>query len=228
MAPVESPGLARRHPGRSRTRILTQDTRHSRTVGRRRCRTSGSTAAPRRDPKGTADPPAAGTAHQQQRAAGPHLAGGVARDLEARHQAFADRLTHLICSYLEQRSVMRDAGRSIGAANPSKNRFSAAASLASKAAVLRARTSSAARLSRSGSRPVSITSAPPRGRAGRFPARCPRLPPMTTTVWPSSSGSRWIEPSVAAVVMTHRMGYRGRGALTRRAAARRRCRRSRP
>ena len=67
--------------------------------------------------------------------------------------------------HLEQRHVA--AGRrpvtstwSIGSGRSSKNRFSAAASVASKAAVLRAPTSRAACSSRSGLRPVRTTSAP--------------------------------------------------------------------
>jgi hypothetical protein len=91
---------------------------------------------------------------------------------------------------------------SIRSGSPSKNCFSAAASLASKAAVLRASTSSAARLSRSGFRPVRITSAPSARARRVVSSPMPALPPITTTVCPRSSGSGWVGREVASVVMT--------------------------
>ncbi len=57
------------------------------------------------------DPPAAGAAHEQQRAAGPHLGRGVARDLEREHDVVAERLAHLIGVDLEQGHVARAGGR---------------------------------------------------------------------------------------------------------------------
>ena len=63
------------------------------------------------DPELATDPPAAGAAHEQQRAAGPHLGGGVARDLEPQHHVVAERVAHLICVHLEQGPVARAAGR---------------------------------------------------------------------------------------------------------------------
>src|SRR5258706_452594 len=60
---------------------------------------------------GGSEAPAAGAAHEQQRAPRPHLADGVARDLERQHHVLADRLAHLGCLHLEQRSVARAAGR---------------------------------------------------------------------------------------------------------------------
>ena len=53
------------------------------------------------EPELATDPPAAGAAHEDQRAAGPHLAGGVARDLEPEHHVVAERLAHLLCVHLE-------------------------------------------------------------------------------------------------------------------------------
>ena len=47
------------------------------------------------DPEPVADAPAAGAAHEQQRAAGPHLADRVARDLERLHDVLAERLRAL-------------------------------------------------------------------------------------------------------------------------------------
>src|SRR5262245_7025996 len=42
----------------------------------------------------------------------------------------------------------------------------------------------------------------PLARARRAVSRpMPPLPPITTTIWPSSSGSRWVDIAVAAVVM---------------------------
>src|SRR5258708_3649144 len=63
------------------------------------------------DPEAVPDAPAAGAAHEQQRAPRPHLADGVARDLERQHHVLAERLAHLGCLHLEQRPVARAAGR---------------------------------------------------------------------------------------------------------------------
>src|SRR5262249_62011153 len=43
----------------------------------------------------------------------------------------------------------------------------------------------------------------------------PELPPMTTTVWPSNSGSRWVTAVVAVVMISP---VRGAGARSRNAA----------
>jgi hypothetical protein len=87
------------------------------------------------------------------------------------------------------------------AATPLKNCSTEAGSVASKAAVLPPSTSSAARLSRSGSRPVMMTSAPS-ARARRALSRpIPALPPITTTVCPRSSGSRATDVVPVAVVL---------------------------
>jgi hypothetical protein len=78
--------------------------------------------------------------HEHQRPAWPHLAGGVARDLERQHHMLAEPPARLICVHLEERPVMRAASVtitwSIGSGIPSKKRFSDAGSFASKAAVL--------------------------------------------------------------------------------------------
>src|ERR1700689_485917 len=76
----------------------------------------------------------------------------------------------------------------MGAGRSWKNLARALPSLASKAAVRSAPTSSAACLSRSGLRPVRTTSAPS-ARARRAVSNpMPALPPITTTVCPASSG----------------------------------------
>ena len=73
---------------------------------------AGSTAvAAEHEPEVAPDPPAAGAAHEQQRAAGPHLAGGVARDLERQHRMVGERRAHLVGVHLEQRPVVGAAGR---------------------------------------------------------------------------------------------------------------------
>jgi len=46
----------------------------------------GSAAVGGGDPEAVTDAPAAGAAHEQQRALRPHLAGGVARDIEHQHR----------------------------------------------------------------------------------------------------------------------------------------------
>ena len=61
--------------------------------GRRERRQRG--GGGRGDPEAVTDAPAAGAAHEQQRAPRPHLAGGVARDLERQHHVLAERLAHL-------------------------------------------------------------------------------------------------------------------------------------
>jgi hypothetical protein len=60
-------------------------------------------------PEARADTTAAGAAHEQQRAAGPHLAAGVARDLELQHQVLGDCVAQLIGVHLEQGPVVRAA-----------------------------------------------------------------------------------------------------------------------
>ena len=47
------------------------------------------------DPVAGTDPSATGAAHEQQCPSGPHLAHGVAGDLEAQHQVTAQPLAHL-------------------------------------------------------------------------------------------------------------------------------------
>src|SRR5262249_40928950 len=50
-------------------------------------------------------------------------------------------------------------------------------------------------------RPVRMTLAPSARARRAVSSPMPALPPMTTTVWPSSSGSRWVDTAVIAVVM---------------------------
>ena len=59
------------------------------------------------DPDAASHPPAAGAAHEQQRAPWSHLASGVARDLEPQHDVTAEHLAHLVRVHLEQGSVGR-------------------------------------------------------------------------------------------------------------------------
>jgi hypothetical protein len=54
---------------------------------------------------------------------------------------------------------------------------------------------------RSGLRPVRMTSAPSARARRAVSSPIPALPPITTTVWPSSSGWRWMGPTAGAVVM---------------------------
>jgi hypothetical protein len=55
----------------------------------------------RSDPKTLRAAPPGRTAHEQQRAPGPHRAGGVAGDVERQHDMAADRVTYLVCGHLE-------------------------------------------------------------------------------------------------------------------------------
>src|SRR5215208_6995615 len=90
---------------------------------------------------------------------------------------------------------------SIGVGRSLKNRARRSGLAASKEALLRAPSSRAACSRRSGLRPARMTSAPS-ARARRAVSRpIPALPPMTTTICPSSSGSRWIEVTVGAVLI---------------------------
>ena len=73
--------------------------------------------------------------------------------------------------------------------------------MTSKAAVLRAPTSAAARSRRSAFRPVKMTSAPSLRARRAVSSPMPALPPMATTIWPNSSGSRGVTATVVSVVM---------------------------
>src|SRR5215217_3034222 len=90
---------------------------------------------------------------------------------------------------------------SIGVGRSAKNRARRSGSAASKAALLRAPSSRAARSRRPAPRAVMMTSAPSARarRAVSYPI--PALPPMTTTVCPSSSASRWLGVTVGAEVI---------------------------
>ena len=90
---------------------------------------------------------------------------------------------------------------SIGVERSWKNDCREAGSLASKATVRCASSSSAASFRRSGLRPVRMTLAPSARARRAVSSPMPALPPMTTTVWPSSSGSRCVDTAVVAVVM---------------------------
>ena len=79
---------------------------------------------------------------------------------------------------------------SIGVERSWKNDCREAGSLASKVAVRCASSSTAARLRRSGLRPVRMTLAPSARARRAVSSPMPELPPMTTTVWPTSSGTR--------------------------------------
>ena len=74
-------------------------------------------------------------------------------------------------------------------------------SVASKAAVLSAPSSLAARCRRSGFRPVRITLAPSARARRAVSSPMPALPPITTTVCPSSSGSRRMGEGLVTVLM---------------------------
>ena len=143
---------------------------------------------------------------------GAHPRGGVARDLQHLHHALADRSAHVFRGVLEHRSVeparrRRRPGR--GRSAPADRRRTASPRprrWRRSAALPRAPTSRAAWASRSGVAPgeehvgaLAADAARVRSR-GRFP-RCRR---DTTTVWPSSAGSREGMAEVASVVMALR------------------------
>src|SRR5262249_25892643 len=73
--------------------------------------------------------------------------------------------------------------------------------VASKAAVLNASSSLAALWRRSRFRPVRISLAPSARARRAVSSPMPALPPITTTVCPRSSGSRWMGETVVAVLM---------------------------
>jgi hypothetical protein len=62
------------------------------------------------DPERAADAPSAGTAHQQQRAAGPHLRPGLAGDRKGNDDVVAEGLVHLVLGQFQHGSVARAAG----------------------------------------------------------------------------------------------------------------------
>src|ERR1700694_5816464 len=89
----------------------------------------------------------------------------------------------------------------MGVGRSRKNRSRGAGSVASKAAVLSASSSLAARRRRSGPRPARISLAPSARARRAVSSPMPALPPITTTVCPSSSGSRRVGEAVVAVLM---------------------------
>ena len=123
--------------------------------------------------------------HEQQRATGSYPRGGLARDLERQPEVLVERP-----SRPRDRPSTRRARSTSRPRSPSRGRLDRPApgrplerrgSAASKAALLRAPTSSPASRRRSGSRPVRTTSAPS-ARAWRVVSSpMPALPPMITT-----------------------------------------------
>ena len=147
------------------------------------------------DAEAMADPPAAGATHEHERPAGPHLAAGVARDLESQHHVVAERLSHLIRVHLEQGPVTRASGSDqdvvdrIGQAVEELLRARLNRSRRRRPCSAR-RHRARPRFRRPGSRPVRTTSAPS-ARARRAVSRpMPALPPIRTTVCPASCGTR--------------------------------------
>ena len=139
---------------------------------------------------------AAGAAHEDERAAGPDLAGGVARDLERQSDVVGDALgaPDPRPSPAGARSWAGPAVTitwSTGPASSSKNRFRRSGSVASKAAVLRAPTSCAAPLEAlgvaAGEDDVGALGA---GAAERSRARSRRCRRSRTTVCPLSSAAQ--------------------------------------
>src|SRR5262249_33338747 len=105
---------------------------------------------------------------------------------------------------------------SAGVGNSSKNRSRRSKSVASKAALLRASSSSAVCWRRSGLRPVRTTSAPSARARLAVSSPIPELPPITTTVCPRSWGSRRVGETVLALVMVSSSGHCRRWSLTQR------------
>src|SRR5215469_6663344 len=95
---------------------------------------------------------------------------------------------------------------STGVGSSSKKRFRRSKSVASKAALLSAPSSSAACCRRSGLRPVMTTLAPSARARLAVSSPIPELPPITTTVCPTSCGSRRLRGNVVAVVMVSSRG----------------------
>src|SRR5215470_19831592 len=105
---------------------------------------------------------------------------------------------------------------SAGVGSSPKNRPRRSKSVASKAALLRAPSSSAACRRRSGSRPVRTTAAPSARARLAVSSPIPELPPITTTVCPRSWGSRTVGEAVLAVVMVSSGGCHRTRSLTER------------
>src|SRR5262249_34634148 len=62
----------------------------------------------------------------------------------------------------------------------------------------------------SGLRPARMTLAPSARARRAVSSPMPELPPMTTTIWPSNSGSRWVTAVVAVVMIPPVRGARDR------------------
>ena len=140
---------------------------------------------------------AARAAHEQQRAPGAHLAGAVAGDADHQHRVLLERAARL------RRSPSRPAARSRGRRPVTMTWSIGRLELARRSASRRSRVvgverrgAQRAELGRRVLQPVGIAAGQDRrrrprlARAGRSPAPMPALPPITTTVCPSSSGSR--------------------------------------
>ena len=136
-----------------------------------------------------------GAAHEQQRASGAHLAGGVAGDAEHQHRMLAGArgAPRRSPSPPAARSRGRRRSPSRGRSVPAGSRRTPPAQPSRRRRTPRCSTRRPRRprsCSRSGSRPVRITSAPSARARRAVSSPMPALPPITTTVCPSSSGSR--------------------------------------
>src|SRR5262249_35187372 len=149
-------------------------------------------------------------AHEYQGAGRPDLVDGATCDLEREQQVLGEAASRLLWRHFEGRPVMGSPGGDHHVVDRGgrswKNDWREAGSLASKAAVRCASTSRAACSRRSGLRPVRMRLAPSTRARRAVSSPMPALPPMTTTVWPNSSGSRWVDTAVVEVVMIRPAG----------------------
>ncbi len=144
----------------------------------------------RHQPEALPDLPAAGAAHEHQRAAGRHLGGGAPCDVQRHHDVVGQRVAHLVGVHLQQGHVVRPARGDQHVVDPVQpveeplQRGGVGGVQGRR--VLGADLGRGWR-SRSGSRPTRTTSAPSE-RARRAVSRpIPALPPIRTTVCPASS-----------------------------------------
>jgi len=148
---------------------------------------------------------AAGAAHEQQRASRSHLAGGTAGDLEYQQEVLVEGAARLREVQVDEAPVVRpascdhhvvDRGRQLTEEPLEGSRICGIEDRRAQRVEF-ARGAPQALGIPAGEDQLGTLSACSSGRFEPMPA----LPPITTTVCPSSSGSRWVGEAVVAVLM---------------------------
>lgn len=146
-----------------------------------------------------------GAAHEQQRASGPDLAGGIAGDPQRQEDVLADGEPRLLELDLHQRPIMRAGTRDHHMVDRSRQ-FEEESLERSRIVGVEGRAAERAELACGvlqalGVPAVRMTSAPSARARRAVSSPMPALPPITTTVCPRSSGSCWVREAKVAVFM---------------------------